>query len=388
MKAKVNAKAFAPILADMARITPKRPIIPVTGNVKLTAEDGKLVAEATNLEIALTRWVEAQIDKEGSTTVPAETLADLMSSMGDQSVSFALDASGASLKISGGGVKSKLRTISAEDFPYTKPAEAPALSFSIASDDLVGAIRQVVFAASKETARPTLASICMRVKPGEAIFFGADGYRMSRKVVAMNYDGDTAELLIPSKSAQEIVKLVSDAGQCEISAWSNGMEIAHLTVETPTGMLRLLLTAEQYPDMHSFYQQSLAVMQRATASVEALRNACRVALVFAKDVPGNAGTISIVAGENGDMGKLVFGSHTAETGAADATVDAIIPADADLEIGFNLAMLAEGLAVMPDGQVAFGVESPGSPGFFKIVGQDDFLYVIMPMRGGRREAVD
>ena len=386
MKLKVNAGLFASVLSDMARIAQSRPILPVTANVMLSAAGDKLTVQATNLEVALTCSIEAKIEKEGATTVPARTLAELVSAMPDQPVSLSLDASGASLKIACGDIKSKLRTINAEEFPNTKPASDPVVSLSIASDDLVEAINQVAYAVAKESHRPVLSNVCIKVAPNEALFHGADGYRMSRRAVPVQASG-SVDLIIPAGSVKEIAKIAGDSERCEMAAWSNGTEIVHLTVETPNAMLMLLLTAGEYPNLDEFHQQFLNAPLRATASINALRDALRVALVFAKSVPGNGGTISIVKAEDGDMGKLVFGSHTAETGAADATVEAVVPVEG-LEVGYNLVLLAEALATMGEGQLLYRSKGPTAPGFFAIVGQDDFFHALMPMQGPKRDVVE
>ncbi|MEK6574079.1 MAG: DNA polymerase III subunit beta, partial [Chloroflexota bacterium] len=54
-----------------------------------------------------------------------------------------------------------------------------------------------------------------------------------------------------------------------------------------------------------------------------------------------------------------------------------------LEIAFNVKYLADVLNVMHTSNVALETTAATSPGVVRPVGEDDFLYVVMPMRIGK-----
>ena len=65
-------------LAVVGRAVANRATLPVTQNVLLSVDQSMLKLSATNLEIAMTTWVGAMIEEEGSITVPARLLTCLL----------------------------------------------------------------------------------------------------------------------------------------------------------------------------------------------------------------------------------------------------------------------------------------------------------------------
>ena len=58
-------------LANVSRAVAQRAPLPITQNVLIEAEDSKLKITATNLEIAISTWVSADVSESGSLTLPA-----------------------------------------------------------------------------------------------------------------------------------------------------------------------------------------------------------------------------------------------------------------------------------------------------------------------------
>jgi DNA polymerase-3 subunit beta len=55
----------------------------------------------------------------------------------------------------------------------------------------------------------------------------------------------------------------------------------------------------------------------------------------------------------------------------------------EIEIAFNVRYLLDVLSVVDTPQVALETTTASSPGVIKLVGDDDFIHVIMPMHIGR-----
>ena len=64
-------------LAIVGRAVATRTTLPITQNVLLTTDQSMLKLSATNLEIAITTWIGAQVEEEGSITVPARLLTGI-----------------------------------------------------------------------------------------------------------------------------------------------------------------------------------------------------------------------------------------------------------------------------------------------------------------------
>ena len=86
-------------LATVSRAVATRSTIPETQNVLIATDNGRLRLTATNLEIAITTWIGAQIEEEGSVTIPARMLSDFINSLPDKKVDIETVANPIGLKI-------------------------------------------------------------------------------------------------------------------------------------------------------------------------------------------------------------------------------------------------------------------------------------------------
>src|SRR5215472_4094037 len=68
-------------LSAVSHAVSSRSTLPILSNILLATDQGRLKLAATNLEIGINCWVDAQIQEEGTTTVPAKLLADFVSSL-------------------------------------------------------------------------------------------------------------------------------------------------------------------------------------------------------------------------------------------------------------------------------------------------------------------
>ena len=91
MKVTVLQENLARGLSIVSRAVSPRSTLPVLANVLIATDEGRLRLSATNLELGITCWIGAKIEEEGSTTVPARTFADLVSTLPDPQVSLTLD---------------------------------------------------------------------------------------------------------------------------------------------------------------------------------------------------------------------------------------------------------------------------------------------------------
>ncbi len=63
-----------------------RPTLPILANILLSTDQGRLKLAATNLETGITTWVNAHVEAEGTTTLPAKLLADLINTFPSERV--------------------------------------------------------------------------------------------------------------------------------------------------------------------------------------------------------------------------------------------------------------------------------------------------------------
>ena len=67
MKLSVLQENLAKGLSVVSRAVAARSTLPVIGNILLATDEGRLRLSATNLEMGLSCWIGAKVEKEGAT---------------------------------------------------------------------------------------------------------------------------------------------------------------------------------------------------------------------------------------------------------------------------------------------------------------------------------
>ncbi len=58
-----------------------RSTLPITSNILLATDEGRLRLSATDLEIGINMWLPAMVEEEGATTVPARLFTEFVNSL-------------------------------------------------------------------------------------------------------------------------------------------------------------------------------------------------------------------------------------------------------------------------------------------------------------------
>ena len=92
MKFRISKEAFLDGLQKVQHVVSTRTTLPILSNVLLVAKDGRLQFTTTDLDVGITGSVEAQIDKEGATTLPAKRLVSIVRELPASEVEVSVDA--------------------------------------------------------------------------------------------------------------------------------------------------------------------------------------------------------------------------------------------------------------------------------------------------------
>ena len=71
------------LLSHVQSIVEKKNTIPVLSNILIEAKDNTLVLSATDMDISITETLNCNVIEEGSITVPAHTLYDIIRKIPD-----------------------------------------------------------------------------------------------------------------------------------------------------------------------------------------------------------------------------------------------------------------------------------------------------------------
>jgi DNA polymerase-3 subunit beta len=376
MKVSVLQENLAYGLSIVSRAVSPRSTLPVLANVLVATDEGRLRLSATNLEMGITCWIGAKITEEGSTTVPARTFADLVNTLPDGQVDMELEVRTQTLNVRSGTSNTDIKCIDAQEFP---PIAVPDLDGGIAFEvaDFKEMIRQVVFAASTDDARPVLTGVLMTVEDNLVTLAAADGFRLSVRTITLPEPaGQSVDVIIPARALNELARVMGDGEE-------------KVTMVLPPGrgqvvfsMKDIELTSQLIEGVFPEFQQIVPTgyNTRTVVSRDAFLKACKQAEIFARD-GSHIARINISPGDELQPGAVEISAQSEETGSSEAVVDATIEGQPIL-IAFNVRFLREVLDVVDTPNVALETTASAAPGMIHSLGDDDFLHVIMPMHLG------
>ena len=177
MELRLNRSEFLSELGPMQGIVERRSTIPVLSHLLLTAKDDRLTLAATDLDVSLTAWCEAQVKHEGAIAVQAKKFIEIIRALVGEEVRLVREDERA-LKVSAGKAHFRIHGLPAEDFP-TLPAVEGRSEAEIPFPQFRRLISKIIFAVSSEESRYQLAGALVKVKPGALEMVATDGHRLA-----------------------------------------------------------------------------------------------------------------------------------------------------------------------------------------------------------------
>jgi DNA polymerase-3 subunit beta len=377
MKVTVLQENLARGLSIVAKAVSPRSTLPVLANVLIASDEGRLRLSATNLEMGITCWIPARIDEEGSTTVPARTFSDLVSTLPSDQVLLKLDPTTQTLNVRGGTSTNDIKCIDAQEFP---PLPVPDFDGAVQINvgDFREMIHQVAFAASSDEARPVLMGVLIQVDKDKLTMAAADGFRLSvRKAVLSTPSNAPVSAIVPAQALKELARVATDGEEPIYMVMPKGRGQVVFRVKDVEVVSQLI--DGTFPD----YQQIIprSYKSRTLVSTASLLKACKQAEIFARE-GSNVARFNIKSAQ-GEMqpSEVEISATSEETGKNETIVEATVDGGG-LLIAFNVKFLREALEVIRTPNVALETSAPNAPGVVKPVGDDQFLHVIMPMHLG------
>lgn len=362
MKLQVTQENLNWALGTVARVANARNPLPVLANVLMKTSSNRLSIAATNLDIAITQYIGAKVNEEGSITVPARLMQDFISSLPNGVIELALEDT--KLRITTDQYKSVINGIVADDFPVM-PTISDGTTWSVNGSILKKALQQVVFAASNDESRPILTGVLMHSVDGKLYMAATDSYRLAEKQLG---ESKTAvSLLVPASALHDLLRIVDD-GENDVQVTHNDQQ-----VRFRVGDIELVarLLEGKYPDYRKLIPNQFAVS--ATLKRAGLLNVTKVSSLFARE---SAGSVTIEVDEAKQQ--LSICSIASQLGENIATASGKMSGSGSVTL--NSRYLLDCLQVLTSDEIVFGFNGKLEPTMLRAVASDDYLYIIMPLK--------
>ena len=366
-------------LAVVGRAVASRPTLPVTQNVLLSTDQNMLRLSATNLEIAMTTWIGAMVEEEGSVTVPARLLTEFVSSLGSDRIDLEMEPDSRVLQIKSGRSQANINGTDASEFPPI-PTVDDAVVAQAQPAALRTAITRVAFAAATEESRPVLTGVEVKLKEGAFTMAAADGFRLAVHHGELSQPvPEEISVIIPARTMIELQRLLSDHSEpVDIMLTPQKGQVMFRLQGGDTVELVSQLLQGTFPNYDQLIPQSYTT--RAILDLQQTLRAARTASIFARD-GSNIVRMHVMPNEEGEGtgGKMVISARSEEVGDNEDVVDIAELEGEEGKIAFNSRYLLDVLSVLERGRVAIETTTSSSPGVFKPTDSDDYVHVVMPM---------
>ncbi len=354
-------------LAAVTASIPAKTTLPVLANILLEATDKGIRLSGTDLDIAVTTEVAADVETTGATTVPAKKLSEIARELPPAPVRIAA-AGEQRVTLDCGRSHFKILGLPRDEFPAF-PNVSFKESWRIRSGDLQKLISHTSFAVSTEESRPILNGVLWELRPEMMRMVATNGHRLAKMETPIKSGGaPSSDLIVPAKALEQIRRLFPEDEELEIAKGDN-----HLGFRSPFTAVFTRLIEGPYPP----YDQVLPKDNNRVAIADrtALTSALRRMSIIASDQ-----THRIRLSFNAGM--LKFSVQTPDLGEAADELAVRYTGDA-LDIGFNANYLLEILRFIPTDEVRLTFKAPERAATIEPEGWADpasYLCLVMPLR--------
>ncbi|HVE92661.1 MAG TPA: DNA polymerase III subunit beta [Actinomycetota bacterium] len=351
---------LARALQTVLRSVGARAGIPALSGVLMELTDADLTLTTTDLE--LTTRVRMPLSGEaGSVVVPARYLAEIVRNLRSEDVEFVSD--NGTLRITGGRAKFSLRTLQAEDFPKTEIAEE-AHRLSVPAELFATALAQVAPAASRDETRPILTGVLFEGDESELRLVATDSYRLSLRRIPIQGAAQT-KLLVPARAVVEVAKIATDGDvTIEVSGSQVRFEAGNVSISSR-------LIEGEFPEYRKLLPTDLP--NRLQISRSRLIESLRQVSVMAQD----ATPVFVDL----DEGRIRLHCTPQGLGEADIDIEGDYTGE-PVRAAFNAAYLEAGVSAVETEEIRLELSDPQRPVIVRGTDNDDFRYLLMPIRVG------
>ncbi len=366
-------------LSIVSHAVSNRTTLPILANILVATEHGRLKLSATNLEIGINCWIDAEIQEEGAVTVPAKLLTDFVNSLPAVQVDMAATEESHTLNIKVVGRSANIKGMDPAEFPPIPNAEGGEEPVLIEAALLKEMIAEVAFAAADDDSRPVFTGVLVQVGEKKLTFAAADAFRLAVRTADLDSDGHPrGDILVPARTLTELGRILPADGKVRMIVTPNRSQVLFHTEQVD---LVSRLIEGSFPNYRQIipngYQTRVRVETKEFAGV------IKSAALFARD-SSNISRIKVNPGgsDGQETGAITVEATAEDLGDNVGTINAAVEGP-ELQIIFNIKYLADVLTVIDTPYVFLEVTSATRPGVIRPDSPTEYTYVIMPMHINR-----
>ncbi len=373
MKIRISSEALTDELGKLQGVVSQRSTLAILSNALLEAKDDRLTLHATDLDTAISTSLDCEVLEEGSVTLQAKSLFDIVKSLEEESLELETEENYWA-NLESGSVSCRIVGTHPDDFPQILDT-AKVDTYPIGTDVLLEMIDKTLFSVSTDDARANLTGSFFKVTDENTLLMvSTDGHRLSKVEVSPEEFSPGSDappelhegIIIPRKGLSELRRNIDPKGaELSFGLVDNNMIFKH----GPMSMSVRLIEGT-FPDFTQVLPEETD--QKSFVSRDLFTQSLKFVSLFASPKTNN------VRLQLNDEGLELYASDP-DRGEGRK----VIPADYEgptVKAGYNYKYLLDVLGVLEDDTVSLEIIDTLSPTLLREPGDEESLFVVMPMR--------
>jgi DNA polymerase-3 subunit beta len=365
MKFNISSSEIVKALSVVSGAVPNKATLPILETILFESKDGQLRLTATDLEISIIEYTDADIQEDGAVAIPARRLIETLRQLPDIPVSFEVDEK-YNVKFRTDKGTYKLVGENPDEFPEVPNLDA-GHQLQTTTDVVLKAINKTLFAVSSDDLRPAMMGVYFDIGPEESKFVATDGHRLVKYIKKDLVSDQEVDFIVPEKALNLVQKALHDE-ECVLTITED-----HARFKSGNTIVITRLINEQYPN----YESVIPKDNEKTLTIDKEQ---MLATVKRVSIFSSSTTRQIRLQMNPD--KLTIRAEDIDMSSEAKETIACEYGDESMEIGFNAKYLADVLGNVDDDSVHFEFSTPNRAGIVKPSEEEpneQILMLVMPV---------
>lgn len=355
-------------LQSVIGIVERRHTLPILSNLFIEQSSNDMTLLATDLEIQISTRVPNENAKQNfSITVSAKKLQDICRAFSDDTI-LAFEKDDNKVQVKSGKSRFSLQTLPPEDFPRLSVASEYTHKIDIPQKIFKNLLNRVQYSMAQQDIRYYLNGLLFIAEPRKIRLVATDGHRLAMISEQLPDTATTMrqEVILPRKSVLELVKLLNDIDDpITIEFATNQMKFTFSDIVMVTKIVE-----GKFPD----YNKVIPINYQNTFTLE--RNTLLHALQRASILSSEKFSgVRLVLTQN--CIRILCSNNEQEEAQEELEIEY---SGMPLDIGFNVRYLLDVLNNLTENDIVCSFGDVNSSALITLPNNDDFKYVVMPMR--------
>ncbi|MEX2502957.1 MAG: DNA polymerase III subunit beta [Trueperaceae bacterium] len=364
MKVQVPTSSLANALSHVERIVPTRSSNPGLNLVRIDLLGDALRFSGTNLDLDVETTVSADVRGDGTLALPAQVFAQVVRALPGDVVDLAVEEGQNELQIASGSYATRLQLVD--------PDATQALTFHddyegrLSARGLAKALGSVRYAAAVAEYQAIFRGVKIEASDQGTRAVATDGFRLAYYDLDERSGLDGA-WIVPSKSADEVVRLLGD-GDVDIAVAEG-----QLSLRTEQARINVKLMDGTFPDYRRVIPSTFPIT--ITLRADALYDVAQRVAVMADKTANNRVDLFV---KDGVLQITAEGAYGRSQEAVEVQQEG---SDGEMALAYNAKYLTDALAPL-EGELRMRFSGPTTPSLLNDPSDPAYLAMVVPLRTG------